>query len=332
MFQYRLGVVYALLAVSVLVVGVALHLPVPSLLFKASMGSQIRAPSYFISHGGPPTMFETGHAAYRHWQQWGREVRDLHRAGRIRGLVFVSAHWQAEQLPEGVYVNINRTNPLVYDFYNFPGHFYTQKLSSQNTPELSSLVTSHLDSKGVKVVKIDRGLDHGVWCPLKVAFQLPYIEDIEPGQKLSDPLTSTSRLPDTLPLVQISLPRSESFVDSLKLGKALRGLRDQGYAIVGGGMSVHNLRDFMVAMRGANGVPQTNYSRSFLAALTEAMTIPAVPGSSDEERWAKALQLAKRPDFIQSHPTPEHFLRKSLSFQMSQATPADLSRFATQLC
>lgn len=256
-------------------------------------------------------MFQKEHAAFCHWQHWGREVRELHHNGLIRGLIFVSAHWQAEDLLEGVYVNTNPANPLVYDFFNFPPHFYTQALGSSNPPELSALVISHLVSQGVKVAKTDRGLDHGVWCPLKVAFQLPYIEDLGPGQTPPDPLSSSSKLPDTLPLVQISLPRSETSIDSLKLGRALRGLRDQGYAIVGGGMSVHNLRDMMNAMRSSRGQlngATTKYSKSFLHALSEAMTVPAA--NSDEEHWAKALQLDKRPDFLPSHPTPEHFLRK----------------------
>lgn len=48
-------------------------------------------------------MFEHTHPAYQHWLEWGKEVRTLHDQGVIRGLVFVSAHWQAEDLSEGVY-------------------------------------------------------------------------------------------------------------------------------------------------------------------------------------------------------------------------------------
>lgn len=48
-------------------------------------------------------MFEHTHPAYQHWLQWGNEVRTLHEQGLIRGLIFVSAHWQAEDLRQGVY-------------------------------------------------------------------------------------------------------------------------------------------------------------------------------------------------------------------------------------
>ena len=68
-----------------------------------TMVTTTRAPAYFISHGGPPTMFEHQHPAYQHWLEWGKEVRALHQQGVVRGLVFVSAHWQPENLRKGVY-------------------------------------------------------------------------------------------------------------------------------------------------------------------------------------------------------------------------------------
>lgn len=48
-------------------------------------------------------MFEHTHPAYQHWLEWGKEVRTLHDQGVIQGLVFVSAHWQAEDISQGVY-------------------------------------------------------------------------------------------------------------------------------------------------------------------------------------------------------------------------------------
>lgn len=48
-------------------------------------------------------MFQHTHPAYQHWLEWGKEVRDLHKQGVIRGLIFVSAHWQPEDLRQGVY-------------------------------------------------------------------------------------------------------------------------------------------------------------------------------------------------------------------------------------
>lgn len=162
---------------------------------------------------------------------------------------------------------------------------------------------------------IKRGIDHGVWCPLKVAFQRPYLEEMTPEQRKNQKATidTPSVLPASLTLTQVSLPASDSSIDSLKLGAALRGLREQGFAIVGGGMSVHNLRDLMRSFalaggRGLAALSPTSYSEGFLKALTEAMTVP--PAAQDEDKWSKALKLDRRSDFQPAHPTPEHFLRE----------------------
>ncbi|SPO49122.1 uncharacterized protein PSANT_07069 [Moesziomyces antarcticus] len=276
------------------------------------MVTATKAPVFFISHGGPPTMFQPEHPAYQHWRRWGKQVRELHQQGVVRGLVFVSAHWQAEDLDQGVYVNVDERNPLVYDFYGFPDHFYKQKVESSNPSNVSALVLEHLRQSGVQALPVKRGIDHGVWCPLKVAFQKPLLEDLPSDNAESQPasINDPSQLPPALSLTQLSLPASDASLDSLKLGAALRRLRDQGFAIVGGGMSVHNLREAMKAFalvgRGFGALQPTPYSSSFLSALTEAMTAP--PASRDEDKWAKAINLDKRQDFLPSHPTPEHFL------------------------
>lgn len=62
-----------------------------------------RAPAIFISHGGPPTMFDTQHLAYKKWQSIGKEL--LGYGEKLKGIVIVSAHWQAEDRPKGVYIS-----------------------------------------------------------------------------------------------------------------------------------------------------------------------------------------------------------------------------------
>lgn len=192
-------------------------------------------------------------------------------------------------------------------------------MESSNPSSISSLVLGHLRSHGVPAHPTKRGIDHGVWCPLKVAFQKPFLEELTPEQRKTQQasIDTPSVLPPTLSLTQVTLPASDTSIDSLKLGASLRDLRDQGFAIVGGGMSVHNLRDLMksFALAGGRGFGQpkpTSYSGSFLKALTEAMIVP--PAERDEERWSKALKLDQRDDFLPAHPTPEHFLRKFRSF------------------
>jgi len=81
-------------------------------------------------------MFETTSRPYLAWQDYGKMVN----AAKPKGLVVVSAHWEDEAGGSGVTgqpdsrlsvmcrklietVNTDETNPLIYDFYNFPKHF-----------------------------------------------------------------------------------------------------------------------------------------------------------------------------------------------------------------
>ena len=58
----------------------------------------------------------------------------------------------------------------------------------------------------------------------------------------SVPLLAALGESTSIPLVQVSLPGDDSPLSSIKLGRALGGMRDQGYAIIGTGQVVHNLR------------------------------------------------------------------------------------------
>jgi len=78
-------------------------------------------------------MFETTSKPYLAWQDYGKMVN----AAKPKGLVVVSAHWEDEAGGPGVtgklnnmswpqadgIVNVDETNPLIFDFYNFPKHF-----------------------------------------------------------------------------------------------------------------------------------------------------------------------------------------------------------------
>jgi aromatic ring-opening dioxygenase catalytic subunit (LigB family) len=46
-----------------------------------------------------------------------------------------------------------------------------------------------------------------------------------------------------IPLVQVSLPGDGSPESTAFLGRALKKLREEGYALIGTGQIVHNLRD-----------------------------------------------------------------------------------------
>lgn len=127
---------------------------------------------------------------------------------------------------------------------------------------------------------MSRGLDHGVWASFSVAFS-PEKNSLFPN----------------VPIVQISLPYPSSNPEPyFALGKALAPLREEGVAIIGSGMAVHNLRDYRF-----NGSTPQPYAVSFDEALREA--VESAPG---EERKHKMGKLLKRGDVKGAHPTLEH--------------------------
>lgn len=67
-------------------------------------------------------------------------------------------------------VNTNEHASLIYDFYGFPGHYYKQKYPNRGSQQIAEKVMDLLRKKGIKVSGTDRGLDHGIWVPFKVAF------------------------------------------------------------------------------------------------------------------------------------------------------------------
>jgi 4,5-DOPA dioxygenase extradiol len=60
-------------------------------------------------------------------------------------------------------VNTDQTNPLIYDFYGFPKHFYTQTFQSRGDRAMLEHIKHALGESELKVGERQRGLDHGVW-------------------------------------------------------------------------------------------------------------------------------------------------------------------------
>ena len=113
---------------------------------------------------------------------------------------------------------------------------------SPGSPALSKRVRDLLADGGITARPTQRGLDHGVFVPLRSMFA---------GKT-------------DIPIVQVSLYASEDPAKTIALGEALAPLRDDGVLIIGGGMAVHNLRDVRADSRiAADGaVPAADGHRS----------------------------------------------------------------------
>lgn len=85
-----------------------------------------RTPVYFISHGGPSTMYDTTHPVYPQLQAIGREILE---EVKPKAIVMISAHWQSDTVDGGVQVSVpdeadvemaKSGRGLLFDFYGFP--------------------------------------------------------------------------------------------------------------------------------------------------------------------------------------------------------------------
>jgi aromatic ring-opening dioxygenase catalytic subunit (LigB family) len=120
-------------------------------------------------------MFDTRSEPYQAWRAFGQAVE----AAKPRGLVVVSAHWENPSDTAGVQgepsldkstyrradasVNNDPTNPLIYDFYGFPKHYYRETFTSHGSAEMLDDVVSALGAGKVPVEQVSRGADHGLW-------------------------------------------------------------------------------------------------------------------------------------------------------------------------
>lgn len=137
------------------------------------------------------------------------------RHARARAILIVSAHWQVSQ---PVRVTAWDQAPLLYDFGGFPDELYRLTYPAPGNPIAAARVLNLLQSAGQTArFENERGLDHGAWTPLRLAW----------------PEAAT-------PVIEVSMP----FVppqDLFQLGRALRPLRDDGFLLAGSGGIVHNL-------------------------------------------------------------------------------------------
>jgi 4,5-DOPA dioxygenase extradiol len=219
-------------------------------------------PSIFLSHGSPMHALQPGPAGEA-WKALGR------RLPRPRAILIASAHWETS-LP----MLTGSTRPqTIHDFYNFPEPLYRLRYPAPGAPELAQRAQALLKSAGFgAAIDGSRGLDHGAWAPLLYAYP-----------------------EHDVPVVQLSVQPALGPRHHLQVGKALRGLSEEGVLIVGSGHLTHNLRDWA---RGA-GRPEP-YAREFQAWVFEKLTQRDLDSLVDY-RSASAHG-------VRAHPTDEHFL------------------------
>ncbi len=229
-------------------------------------------PTLYLPHGGGPWPFvEIGFGDPAQYAPLEQYLRALPKAfeGRLRAVLVISAHWEEAEAT----VTTGERPPLLFDYYGFPQAAYELTWPAPGDPQLAVRVRQLLTSAGIASAEAPtRGFDHGTFVPLMLAFP--------DGQ---------------VPVVQLSLKAGLDPAEHVRMGRALRPLRDEGVLIVGSGMSYHNMRGFLGRGRAA--------SEAFASWLeTAACSAPT------EARSATLVDWQRAPAARDCHPREEHLL------------------------
>lgn len=226
-------------------------------------------PTLFIPHGAGPCFFmDWTRGPPGAWDKTADWLKGLIASlpERPKAILVVSGHWEAAAFTVG---SAARPQPI-YDYAGFPEHTYRLRFDAPGAPALADRVRTLLAEAGLPAAEDpQRGWDHGVFVPLKVA--LPEAD---------------------IPVVQLSLQASLDPALHLAAGRALAPLREEGVLIVGSGMSWHNMRGFTPEF--------TARSRTFDRWLEEAVSDPA-------RREAALARWEAAPYARAAHPREEHF-------------------------
>jgi aromatic ring-opening dioxygenase catalytic subunit (LigB family) len=231
-----------------------------------------RQPVIFLPHGGGPCFFmdwtwgpaDTWHATQHFLEGLAARLPESPKA-----ILVVSGHWEETAFTASAAVRPE----LIFDYSGFPEDTYRLTWPAPGDPELAARVVSLLEQAGLPTaLSANRGFDHGVFVPLKVAF---------PEARI--------------PVVSLSLSGSLDPALHLAAGRALAPLREEGVLIVGSGMSFHNMRGYFK--------PETlDRARAFDAWLTKAAESPAAERDVLLTGWRAA------PFAAYSHPREEHLI------------------------
>ncbi|HOX67774.1 MAG TPA: class III extradiol ring-cleavage dioxygenase [Phycisphaerae bacterium] len=218
-------------------------------------------PSLFVSHGAPTFALEPGVAGAA-LSALGRRLPPL------SAVLIVSPHW----ITTGFRVTSGTRPATIHDFSGFPPALYELQYPAPGDPARAAEIVRLLASAGIDVtLDAQRGLDHGAWVPLRHLL----------------PTAST-------PVLQLSLSDTLDARGALRLGEALRPLREQGVLVVGSGSLTHNLGEF----RGP--ATEAGYVADFVQWIRQAV--------AERDTAALVDYRHRAPHAVRSHPTEEHFL------------------------
>lgn len=224
-------------------------------------------PSIFVSHGAPTLPIEESPA-----RRFLSSLPEL-LPERPAAILAVSAHWETDRPTVG-----SAAAPAtIHDFFGFPEPLYRMRYPAPGAPDLAARAAGLLGEAGLPVLADDRrGLDHGAWVPLSLAWPAADI-----------------------PVAPLSVQPRRGPRHHLALGEALRPLRGEGVLILASGSLTHDLSGFR-ADRDRPDAAEPEWVADFAAWIDAALT------SGETDRLAGYRAAA--PFAVRNHPTEEHLL------------------------
>ena len=233
---------------------------------------------------GPlPVLGDPGHASIvKSLKKRVPEILKLGTPEAPRAIVVVTAHWSEAQPT----ISCGRAHSLYYDYGGFPREAYQLEYPAPGSPEVAGEVKKALEGAGLRpVLDEKRGWDHGVFIPFML---------IRPAADV--------------PIVQLSVLRSEDPGEHIRMGRALSTLRDSNVAIVGSGFaSLHNFALMRPLMGGdPSAVKEV---RAVTGVFNKALT-DAVQEKDPQERERRLVGWRDLPRAYDIHPrhAAEHFM------------------------
>lgn len=218
-------------------------------------------PVLFFGHGSPMNAIENNLFT----KGWKDSIKNLRVPSAI---LCISAHWETN----GTFVTAMKQPKTIHDFGGFPPELFAVEYPAPGSPELAEEIVKSVQQANINLDE-KWGLDHGSWSVLKHLY------------------------PDAnIPVLQLSLDRTQSPSYHLKLAKELADMRKRGVLIIGSGNMVHNLSmiDWNKPEQGFDWAEEANRQMKKLILANETKRL------ADFSKLGREFQL--------SIPTSEHFL------------------------
>ena len=253
-------------------------------------------PAVFVGHGNPMNAVRRN-AWTAAWAALGRAIP------RPRAVLSVSAHWYVR----GTRVTAEQSPKTIHDFGGFPPELFQVSYPATGSPELARRIQQLLNPTPVAAAN-DWGLDHGTWSVLIHLF--PQAD---------------------VPVVQLSIDRTQPAKFHHALGSQLSRLRDEGVLILGSGNLVHNLEAYAW---GDHASAPYGWAVRFEEQVKELV---------EARNHAPLLEYAALgPEALLSVPTPDHYLPllyvlgaqregERVSFPVSGVDGGSISMLSVQL-